>query len=164
MATERSLKAYSQQKMGSFKESHDLFVLFDEVSEHLCGVPRAILKRIPRVNQVMDDRYGLDGTLSLGEIVNTYHAVISLVSQISFLFRRELDLGGVGFLLKRPPWTSLPIGTPATIPLRKHDDSCRLRRRTRRLSHFCASAGLRDGRVHWFTASRQRNSSRRSEA
>ncbi|MGA9303994.1 MAG: hypothetical protein WBW31_01195 [Candidatus Sulfotelmatobacter sp.] len=114
MAAERSLKALSQQKTGSFKESHDLFYLFDRVNEYLVGVPRDILKRIPRVGQIVNDRYGLRGAPSLYEVVDTFNAVVSLVSQISFLFGRELNLGGAGFLFKRPPWTSLPTITPPT--------------------------------------------------
>lgn len=108
MATERILKAFAKHKNGSFKEIHNLFILYDDVAVHLSGIKRDLLKKLPRDKQAITDRYGLGGTPTLSELKDAYRSALELSAAISRLFKRKISLGGSRFLLKRPPWLTLP--------------------------------------------------------
>lgn len=108
MAVEKTLKAFSQHKIGSFRQSHDLFVLYDDVKDQGIDAQRALLKKMPREPQVMSDRYGLDGTPAIAEVMSAYDAALEFVSQVSRSFGHDIYVGGARFLLKKPPWLELP--------------------------------------------------------
>lgn len=108
MAVEKTLKAFAQHKIGSFRQSHDLFVLYDDVKDQGIVAQRALLKKMPRESQVMSDRYGLGGTPAIAEVMSAYDAALELVSQVSQSFGRDIYVGGARFLLKKPPWLELP--------------------------------------------------------
>jgi len=116
MAVERTLKALSQHKRGSFREIHNLFELFDDVTAHLSTIDRNLLKKLPHDKQVITDRYGLGGTPTLWEAANAYNAALEIISGISRLFKHKFYVGGGGVLLKRPPWLSLPSEDAPTNP------------------------------------------------
>ncbi len=108
MAVEKTLKAFAQHKTGKFRQSHDLFDLYDDVKDLGIAAKRHLLKRMPREPQVMSDRYGLGGTPTITEVTNAYDAALAFVSQASRAFKRDIDIGGARFLLKKPPWLELP--------------------------------------------------------
>ncbi|MGZ2432642.1 hypothetical protein [Neorhizobium petrolearium] len=108
MAAERTLKAFAQHKTGTFRQSHDLFVLYDDVKDHGIAGKRDLLRKMPREPQVMSDRYGLGGAPTITEVMNAYDAALALVSQASRSFGRDIYVGGARFLLKKPPWLELP--------------------------------------------------------
>jgi hypothetical protein len=108
MAVERTLKAFAQHKLGTFREIHNLFELFGDVGTHVFGMSRNLLTKLPRDKQVITDRYGLAGTPTLWELLEGYDAALKIVSGISRLFGHGIYVGGSRMLLKRPPWLSLP--------------------------------------------------------
>jgi hypothetical protein len=105
MTMERTLKGLSQQQRGRFRESHDLFVLFDDVSFQ-CD--RNLLKKLPRSDEIMNLRYGLGDKTNIDEVIDAYMAALSIVSAASRSFKRKLSFGGGGILIRKPPWITLP--------------------------------------------------------
>jgi HEPN domain-containing protein len=112
MAVERVLKAYAQHKLGTYRQIHNLFELYDDIAAHGIDADRDLLKKLPRDRDVMSDRYGLRGTPSLLEAFDAYRAALSFVGSISGKFAHKYYVGGAGFLLRKPSWTTLP----STIP------------------------------------------------
>ena len=111
MAVERTLKAFSQQKSGTFRELHNLLELYDDVALHGVAVKRDLLKKLPREKEVMNYRYGLGDLPRLGEVIEAYKAALSVVSGFSRAFERTLNIGGARFLIKKAPWIELPPST-----------------------------------------------------
>jgi hypothetical protein len=123
MAVERVLKAFAQHKAGTFRQIHNLFELFDDISSYGTGVDRELLKKLPRDRDVMGDRYGLRGTPTVWEMFEAYNAALSITSGIAPHFKRKFNVGGGRFLLRKAPWTTLPSdkslpapGKPAAAP------------------------------------------------
>jgi len=118
MACERALKAFCQQKAGQFKETHDLFVLFDDAVPHGLTADRNLLKALPRVNDAVDSRYGLGGSRSIADTVEAYKSALRFVSDVCKSISRKITFAGAGFLLKKAPWITLPdkdaFGRPMT--------------------------------------------------
>jgi len=112
MAVEKTLKAFAQHKTGTFRQSHDLFVLYDDVKDHGITAKRSLLNKMPREPQVMSNRYGLNGTPGIAETMSAYNAALAFVSETSQAFARDISIGGARFLLKKPPWLELP---PANV-------------------------------------------------
>ncbi|WP_027547601.1 hypothetical protein [Bradyrhizobium sp. WSM2254] len=108
MAVERTLKAFAQHKAGTFRQIHNLYELFDDVAGYGTGADRNLLKKLPRDRDVMSDRYGLRGTPTIWETYEAYKAALLLVSSLSRHFKRKINVGGGGVLLRKPPWTTLP--------------------------------------------------------
>jgi hypothetical protein len=108
MALERVLKAYAQHRMGTFRQIHNLFELFDDAARHGFNGDRELLKKLPRDREVMSDRYGLRGTPTLQEMIEAYNAALTLVSVASGQFNRKFNVGGASFLLRKAPWITLP--------------------------------------------------------
>jgi hypothetical protein len=116
MAVERTLKAFSQHKSGTFRKIHNLFELFDDVASHGVKVDRVLLKKLPGDKEVMNDRYGLGSTPSLREVVEAYKAALSIVGCFSHDFRRKVNVGGASFLIGKAPWTTLPSAPSKSAP------------------------------------------------
>ena len=114
MAMEKILKAFAQHKTGTFRHSHDLFVLYDDVKDHGISAKRTLLNKMPREPQIMSDRYGLAGTPSITEVMDAYDAALEFAGQASRSFGRDFSIGGARFLLKKPAWTELPPATEKT--------------------------------------------------
>lgn len=110
IAVERTLKALAQHKRGSFREIHNLFELFDDIATYGVSAKRNQLKKIPRDRDVINHRYGLRGTPPIVEVYQAYKAALSVVSQLSHVFQREMHIGGLNILLRKAPWITLPKG------------------------------------------------------
>ncbi|MGY4346042.1 HEPN domain-containing protein [Bradyrhizobium sp. GM7.3] len=108
LAIERVLKAFSQHKTGAFRETHNLFQLFDDVAAHGLIADRNVLKKFRRESEVIDNRYGLGGAPTVQEVFLAYKAGLTFASSAVKSFNRKMNIGGASFLLKKPPWTSLP--------------------------------------------------------
>lgn len=108
MAVERTLKGLSQHKHGAFREIHDLFALFDDVAAYCPTVNRNLLKRFPRQDQVMIDRYGLGGIPTLTEVMNAYMAALLLIAGVAKSFTRSLNIAGGRLHIRKAPWLTLP--------------------------------------------------------
>lgn len=108
MACERALKAYCQQQTSSFRETHDLFVLFDDASRHGLISDRSLLRSLPRSKDLVDSRYGLGPARSVQNAIEIYSAGLSLVSAVTKSLKREITIAGGGVLLKMAPWIALP--------------------------------------------------------
>jgi hypothetical protein len=108
LAIERVLKAFSQHKTGQFRETHNLFTLFDDVVAHGVNADRSTLKKFRRESDVIDNRYGLGDAPTVYEMFSAYKAGLTFTSSVVKSFRRKIGIGGASFLLKKPPWTSLP--------------------------------------------------------
>ncbi|NJO83563.1 MAG: hypothetical protein HC828_12600 [Blastochloris sp.] len=103
MACECSLKAVSQSEKSSFREHHDLFVLYDEVAAHLPTFKRSRLKQLPRWREMASLRYGQGHPPRLDEIFKWYVTTLQLVD-CAFKFLSEIGLGKVTFKIGLPPW------------------------------------------------------------
>jgi hypothetical protein len=88
-----------------------LFELFDDITAYGIDANRDLLKKLPRDREVMSDRYGLRGTPSLLEAFDAYRAALALVGSTAGKFAHKYYVGGAGFLLRKPPWTTLPSTT-----------------------------------------------------
>lgn len=108
LAIERVLKAFSQHKIGTFRETHNLFKLFDHVAAHGLLADRNVLKKFRRESDVIDNRYGLGDAPTAQEVFSAYKAGLTFTSSVVKSFKRKMNIGGASFLLKKPPWTSLP--------------------------------------------------------
>lgn len=108
LAIERALKAFSQHKTRQFRETHNLFVLFDDVAAHGITADRNALKKLRRESDVIDNRYGLGDEPSIQEVFAAYRIGLKFVSGVVQSFKRKISIGGASFLLGKPPWTSLP--------------------------------------------------------
>jgi hypothetical protein len=71
---ERALKAFCQQQTNTFRETHDLFVLFDDAIPHGLIADRNLLKSIPRCSDLVDSRYGLGESRSVQNAMGAYRA------------------------------------------------------------------------------------------
>jgi HEPN domain-containing protein len=108
LAIERALKAFSQHKTGKFRETHNLFDLFDDVAAHGITARRNALKKFRRESDVIDNRYGLGDAPTVQEAFAAYKTGLTFVSSVVQSFQRKMSIGGASFLLGKPPWTSLP--------------------------------------------------------
>jgi hypothetical protein len=108
LAVELTLKAFSQHKTGKFRETHNLFDLFDDVAGHGIGTDRSLLKKLRRESEVIDNRYGSGDVPTVQEVFAAYKVGLALVSSIVQSCKREISFGGGKILLAKPPWTSLP--------------------------------------------------------
>jgi hypothetical protein len=108
LAIERALKAFSQHKTGKFRETHNLFDLFDDVAGHGIVAERNELKKMRRESVVIEHRYGLGDAPNVQEVFAAYKIGLTFVRSVVQSFKREISIGGGSFLLAKPPWITLP--------------------------------------------------------
>ncbi len=103
MACECAFKALAEAKTGTFRQTHDLFLLYDEVAGFLDGLERNELKRLPRWEDMVNFRYGqglaprLEASYQM--YVSTLKVVNAALSQLAVL-----GIGKAAFEIGRPPW------------------------------------------------------------
>lgn len=108
LAIERALKAFAKHKTGKFRETHNLFALYDDVAAHGISADRNALKKLRRESEVIDNRYGLGDAPTVQEVFAAYKIGLTFVSCVVRSFKRKISIGGASFLIGKPPWTSLP--------------------------------------------------------
>ena len=103
MACECALKSALQHAAGSFKESHDLFHLFDLLTPHIDPpFDRSLLKELPRWKEMTDLRYAVGERTDRHLAFECYETTLAIVSDtLSSL--PGLGIGSAEFLLKAPP-------------------------------------------------------------
>ena len=95
MACEHALKALQQHKINEFTETHDLFTLWDQISDADAAFTRDLLKIVPRWREMMDLRYSLGERDDVVSWFDCYRAVLKVVSG-AIKQMIKLDLGEAG--------------------------------------------------------------------
>lgn len=103
VACESTLKAVAETKTGSFRASHDLFVLFDDAAPYLNHFPRHEIKKMPRWEKMIDYRYAQGKPPRLEEVFRYYLSALRVVDGC-FRDLATLILGKGSFLIGLPPW------------------------------------------------------------
>jgi hypothetical protein len=107
LACELALKALSHQQTGTFKETHDLFALFDGLVD-APGLSRDWLKRLPRKDEVMELRYGQGTRTDRPAAVAAYLWALKVAAATVGAFQTRMNLRRARFLIRSaPPWTRL---------------------------------------------------------
>lgn len=102
LACEHVLKALCQQQTGAFRESHDLFTLYDE-TDPKPAFARDILKRMPPWRETAAMRYGVGDRNGRRSCLNTYRHTLAIVAG-SVRAMTKMEIGHAEFEIKRPPW------------------------------------------------------------
>jgi len=103
MACECAMKAVNQAKRATFRETHDLFVLFNDIVEFGPSVERSNLLAFPRQEEVMDLRYGQRAAGARRTYLRTFRKAVAFTGHVLQPIV-VLKLAGSSMLLSRPPW------------------------------------------------------------
>lgn len=112
VALEKTLKTLSIQENGTYKETHDLFTLFDKLTGIESFTERNLLLKFPRHNEVVDARYGHMPAVSLDQSLSYYLVALEIIRGATHMYKRKLGIANGRILIKRPPWLTLPSGSP----------------------------------------------------
>lgn len=104
MACERAMKCLAQQRSGGFKETHDLFYLYDYMPEACPPFPRTELSKLPNWEKMAEFRYGGGPYIPIRQAFRSYRAAVSIVAATTKAFKMRYHLGSFQVHLKRPPW------------------------------------------------------------
>jgi hypothetical protein len=104
MACELALKCLAQQRSGSFKETHDLFYLYDNMPDTPLPFARTDLSKLPNWERMVEYRYGGGRLVSMRQAFRAYRATLNIVAEATRALKRSFQLGKAKFHLKRPPW------------------------------------------------------------
>jgi hypothetical protein len=102
LACEHALKAASQQQMSTFRETHDLFLLYDALNPKPT-FKRDVLKQMPPWRETAEMRYGMGMRNSRRECLATYRAALTIVAG-SLRSMKKAGIGKAQFEIRRPPW------------------------------------------------------------
>lgn len=104
MALECCFKGASIYQIGSYRKSHDLFLLFDDLETLPPNLKRDDLKALPRWKELVSGRYGLEKEITLKEALRAYVQTLKLLLELSEQFPRKINFRGARFLLRKLPW------------------------------------------------------------
>ena len=104
MACELSLKCLAQQRAGTFKETHDLFHLYDHMPESLPPFARTELSKLPDWEKMADLRYGGGPPVPVRQAFRSYRTTVTIVAATTAAFKKLYQLGKAKIHLKCPPW------------------------------------------------------------
>ena len=107
MALERVLKSLSIQQRGEFRQTHDLFSLFDDLTGVSGSLDRNSLKNFPRWKENVSSRYSLGADTQIEEAFVLYRFTLGFVRDAAELLERKIGILDGGFLLKKPPYLDL---------------------------------------------------------
>lgn len=102
LACEHSLKALLQQQSGNFRETHDLFILYDD-AEPKADFARDTLKRMPPWRETAAMRYGVGGRRGRRMCLSTYRDTLVIVAG-AIRVMAKMGIGSAQFEIRRPPW------------------------------------------------------------
>ena len=103
MACEHALKALSQQRFGAFKETHDLFHLYDIMTGGPPAFSRNQLSKLPNWERMAELRYGRGARVTVERTFRAYRAALKIVSgTVDGL--KGMKIGQARFEIQRPPW------------------------------------------------------------
>lgn len=104
VACEHALKLLELQQTGTFTETHDLFVLYDRITQPPPSCTRDTLKGVPRWEEMIDLRYGQGSRTDVGECFAAYRKALRIVTgAVSSLKHHKLH--EARFQIQAPPWT-----------------------------------------------------------
>jgi hypothetical protein len=114
MALERTLKSLSIQQRGEFRETHDLFVLYDDLADVSTFLDRGALNRFPRWRANVSRRYGLEEDADLFQAFQRYKLSMQFIRDATELFNRRVKIGDARILIQRPRFLDLEraLGSP----------------------------------------------------
>ncbi|MEI4195451.1 hypothetical protein [Roseovarius sp. E0-M6] len=118
MALERALKSLSIQQRGEFLPTHDLFALYDDLSDVSASLDRNSLKKFPRWRENVSRRYSLGTDADLEKAFDLYKLTLQYIRDVTELFEREIRILNGGFLVKKPRFADLE-----QIKIYKHSQS-----------------------------------------
>ncbi len=104
MACELALKTLAQQRAGSFKETHDLFILYDRTPGEPPPFARAELSKLPNWEKMAELRYGGGPHIGTREAFRSYRTMMTVVAASASALKVKYGLGKARFLIQRPPW------------------------------------------------------------
>lgn len=104
MACELALKALTQERAGSYTETHDLFVLYDRVPGEAAAVSRSELKKLRPWQEMAELRYVGAEAISIADALRTYRATLRIAEAAMAGMKRPYRIGSAKFHLQRPPW------------------------------------------------------------
>lgn len=104
VALERSFKSLAIQETGAFRETHDLFYLFDDIPDLANHMNRTKLKRLARHDEAIDARYGHLGGISLERVYSSYKVTLEIIQLLTARLKRKLRMNNARFLIQMPPW------------------------------------------------------------
>lgn len=105
MACECAYKALAQGRGGSFRETHDLFLLHDDVESYGLAVSRELLKKLPRWKTMVELRYGQVADPAIASFYEAYKTMLQVVDAVL----APIVIFGVGkasFEISKAPWLS----------------------------------------------------------
>ena len=102
MACEEALKALLVQRTGKFKETHDLFRLYDALEESP-EFNRDLLKCLPGWKEMADLRYGQGDHEDRAECVKCYRATLTIVAGTVHSMKK-IEFGSGEIEVARAPW------------------------------------------------------------
>lgn len=103
MACELALKALSQQRSGAFKETHDLFRLYDNMPGGPPAFSRNQLSKLPNWERMAELRYGRGARVTVEQAFRAYRAALKIVSG-TMDGLKGMKIGQARFEIGRPPW------------------------------------------------------------
>lgn len=107
MALERALKSLSIQQRGEFRETHDLFSLYDDLRDISASLDRNSLKKFPRWRENVSRRYSLGTNADLEEAFEIYKFSLRFIRDAAELWDRKIEMLDGGFLIKKPAFLNL---------------------------------------------------------
>jgi hypothetical protein len=102
-AWECALKALLQQKTGTFRETHDLFRLYDDALPYGLSLNRDLLKLIPSWRKMVNLRYGQGSIPTVSWYFTMYRTMLSGVAAI-LKPMISIHIGKGVLQLETPPW------------------------------------------------------------
>lgn len=102
LACEHAMKALKQQQSGAFRQTHDLFVLFDDTNPKP-AFNREILKRMPQWRDTTSMRYGVGNYSGRRQGHKTYRDGLTVVAGTVRVLH-NCGIGRAEFEIRRPPW------------------------------------------------------------
>jgi hypothetical protein len=107
MALERALKSLSVQQRGDFRETHDLFSLYDDLRDVSASLDRNSLRNFPRWRENVSRRYSLGTNADLEEAFELYKFCLRFIRDTAGLWDRKVEILDSGFLIKKPTFLDL---------------------------------------------------------
>lgn len=109
MACESVFKAVTLQRTGQFRETHDLFTLYDDLNAvRPLSISRDALKALPRWKEMAELRYAQGTRENLSECFECYRTALAVTKEVVAEAGPSVisELGKAEFELGRPPWFS----------------------------------------------------------
>lgn len=104
MACELSLKMLSQQRGGTFTETHDLHVLHDRLPPGRAPFARRLLSKIPNWSDMAEWRYGGGKPIGVAVAFSRYRAALEIVEGVVAAAYRKYRIHGASFEIRRAPF------------------------------------------------------------